>query len=310
MNMRKILWLAVVFALVGTVVFARGGQQGQQKLKFGFSIMNGENPYFAAVKQGFEDRCKELGIDFVSVDAKYDSQTQYSQIENFIASGFNGIMVAPVDHTSLMPVVNAAKEKGIIVVGEAQPIENASANVIVNDYEYGVTNGTIVAKWINEQLGGQGRVVIISQDNVEAVIQRGNGLEDAIKRNAPRSVIVSRQTGDTPEAGMRIAEAALTADPTINVIVGVNDSGALGAYEAVKARVRDTSKFYVGGADKTDEAVAKMREPGSFYRATIDIDPVGAGRKCVDVMVDYLKNGTKNETFYFDMIPVWQSDVK
>jgi ribose transport system substrate-binding protein len=246
----------------------------------------------------------------VSVDAKYDAQTQYSQIENFIASGVNGIVVAPVDHTSLIPVVDAAKKKGIVVVAEAQPIENASANVIVNDYNYGVTNGTIVAKWINEKQGGMGRVVIISQDNVEAVIQRGNGLEDTIKKNAPRAVIVSRQTGDTPEMGMKIAEAALTADPTINVIVGVNDSGALGAYEAVKARVKDTSTFYVGGADKTDEAIAKMKEPGSFYRATIDIDPVGTGRKCVDVMVDYLKNGTKNETFYFEMIPVWQEDLK
>ena len=310
MRGKKVVCLSVVLALLaGTMVFARGGGQ-QGKLKFAFSIMNGENPYFAAVKKGFEDRCKELGIDFVSVDAKYDAQTQYSQIENFIASGVNGIVVAPVDHTSLVPVVDAAKKKGIVVVAEAQPIANASANVIVNDYEYGVANGTMVAKWINEKLGGQGRVVIISQDNVEAVIQRGNGLEDAIKKNAPRSVIVSRQTGDTPEAGMRIAEASLTADPTINVIVGVNDSGALGAYEAVKARVRDTSKFYVGGADKTDEAVAKMKEPGSFYRATIDIDPVGTGRKCVDVLVDYLKNGTKNETFYFDMIPVWQEDLK
>jgi len=315
MKVRKFVCALLIFVAAGTtMVFARGGTQAgstqaNQRLKFGLTVMTGENPYFVAVKKGFEDRCKELGIDFVSVDAKYDSQTQYSQVENFIASGYNGIVVAPVDHTSLMPVVDSAKKKGIIVVAEAQAIENADARVISDDYQYGVINGTNVARWINEKLGGEARVLIISQDNVEAVIARGNGIQDTIKKNCPKAVIVARQSGDTPEAAMKIAEAALTADPKINVIACVNDSSALGAYEAVKAQVKDTSLFYVGGADKTDEAVAKMKEPGSFYRATIDIDPVGAGRKCVDVLVDYIKNGSKNETFTFDMKPVWQADI-
>jgi ribose transport system substrate-binding protein len=284
--------------------------QADEKLKFGFSIMIGDNPYFIAVKKGFEDRCKELGIEPVSVDAKYDSPTQISQVENFISSGVQAICIAPVDAKGLENVVDQAKSKGIIVVAEAQGIANADANVIVNDYEYGVANGKNVTKWINEKLGGKANVLIISQDNVEAVIQRGNGIEDTIKKESPEAVIVARQTGDTPEAAMKIAESVLTAHPEINVIACVNDSSALGAYEAVKAIVKDTTLFYVGGADKTDEAVAKMKEPDSFFRATVDIDPYGTGKKCVDVMLDYVKNGSKNETFYFDMIPVWQEDLK
>ena len=282
----------------------------EQQLKFGFTIMIGDNPYFVAVKQGFEDRCKELGIEAISVDAKYDAPTQYSQVENFIASGVNAICIAPVDSKSLETVVDIAKQKGIIVVAEAQGISNADGNIIVNDYEYGVANGTSVAKWINEKLGGKAQVLIISQDNVEAVIQRGNGIEETIKKLCPEATIVSRQTGDTPEAAMKIAEAALTANPEINVIACVNDSSALGAYEAVKSLVKDTSLFFVGGADKTAEAVAKMQEEGSFFRSTIDIDPYGTGKKCVDVMYDYLKNGSKGETIYFDMIPVVQEDLK
>ena len=309
-------FLVVLSALMilSTALFASGKGEASgtatKKVKIGFSIMVGDNPYFVAVKKGFEDRAKELGIEAVVVDAKYDAQTQYSQVENFISSGVNAIAIAPVDHKSLTTVVAAAQKKGIVVVAEAQGIENADANVIVNDYDYGVANGKNVAKWINEKLGGEANVLIISQDNVEAVIQRGNGIVDTIKKEAPKAHIVARQPGDTPEAAMKIAEAALTAHPEINVIACVNDSSALGAYEAVKAQVKDTSLFYVGGADKTDEAVAKMKEPGSFYRATIDIDPYGTGKKCVDVMVDYLKNGSKHETFYFNMIPVWQADLK
>jgi ribose transport system substrate-binding protein len=305
----RLLTAAVLIAM-GMVHMAAWSGDAGQKLKFGFTIMIGDNPYFVAVKKGFEARCKELGIESVVMDAKYDAPTQLAQAENMVSSGCQAICIAPVDAKGLEGPVAEFKKKGIVVVAEAQGIENADGRVISNDYEYGVVNGKNIVRWINEKLGGKAQILIISQDNVEAVIQRANGMEDTIKKFSPNAKVVARQTGDTPELAMKIAEASLTANPDINVIACVNDSSALGAYEAVKALVKDTSLFYVGGADKTDEAVAKMKEPGSFYRATIDIDPVGAGRKCVDVMLDYVKNGPKNETFYFDMIPVWQEDLK
>ncbi len=276
--------------------------------KIGYSIMNIDNPYFISVKKGVEDRCKELGIEVIVSDAGYDAATQYSHFENFISMGVDGIIADPIDQKSLTDIVEQAKAAGIPVVGEAQPIDNASANCIVNEYDYGYLNGTQAAKWINEKLGGKGKVVIISQDNVEAVIQRGNGLQDAILKLAPESEIVARQAGDTPEMGMKIAESVLQSRPDVNVIVGVNDSGALGAYEAVKNMGIDTTNFLVGGADFTAEAQAKIKEEGSFYRYTIDIQPYETGKKCVDLILEVLKNGAKTEPDYFTMEAKWQGE--
>ncbi len=276
--------------------------------KIGYSIMNIDNPYFISVKKGVEDRCKELGIEVIVSDAGYDAATQYSHFENFISMGVDGIIADPIDQKSLTDIVEQAKAAGIPVVGEAQPIDNASANCIVNEYDYGYLNGTQAAKWINEKLGGKGKVVIISQDNVEAVIQRGNGLQDAILKLAPESEIVARQAGDTPEMGMKIAESVLQSRPDVNVIVGVNDSGALGAYEAVKNMGIDTTNFLVGGADFTAEAQAKIKEEGSFYRYTIDIQPYETGKKCVDLILEVLKNGEKTQPDYFTMEAKWQGE--
>ena len=276
--------------------------------KIGYSIMNIDNPYFISVKQGVEDRCKELGIEVIVSDAGYDAATQYSHFENFISMGVDGIIADPIDQKSLTDIVEQAKAAGIPVIGEAQPIDNASANCIVNEYDYGYLNGTQAAKWINEKLGGKGKVVIISQDNVEAVIQRGNGLQDAILKLAPESEIVARQAGDTPEMGMKIAESVLQSRPDVNVIVGVNDSGALGAYEAVKNMGIDTTNFLVGGADFTAEAQAKIKEEGSFYRYTIDIQPYETGKKCVDLILEVLESGDKTEPNYFSMAPKWQGE--
>lgn len=287
-----------------------GGNEGEKKLTFAYSIMVMDNPYFIAVKQGFEDRAKELGINTVVNDAKYDAATQINQIENYITQKVDAIAIAPIDSKGLESVVEEARKAGIITIGQAQPVENADGNYIVHEYDFGYLNGTNVAKWINEKLGGEAEVLIIAQDNVEAVKRRGDGLEDAIKEFAPNAKIVARQTGDTPELGMKIAETVLQSHPNVKVIAGTNDSGAIGAYEAVMAMNKATPDFYVGGADATAEALAKMREENSVYRFTIDIDPYGTGRRLVDMMLEYVEEGPKNETRYFDMIPVWQDELE
>lgn len=285
--------------------------KSDKKLRFAFSIMQLDNPYFISVKKGFEDKCKELGIEPIAVDSKYDVAKQVNDVENLILQGVDAIMISPIDQRALQPLVDKAKEKGIVVLSEAQPIDNAHGIYTIDEYEYGVAIGKNAAKWINEKLNGKAEVIIISQDNVEPVIQRGNGIEDTIKKLCPEAKIVARQAGDTPEKGMKIVESVLQRNPNVKVITGNNDSGALGGYEAVKALGMDTEDFYVGGADATPEAIAKMKEPGSVYRATVDIMPYETGIECVEIMYKYVQEGPPEEpeVFYMKMKPVWQEDV-
>ena len=310
--MKRKLLLVTLIVLVCVLIplIAQGGKE-EPKMRFAFSIMQLDNPYFIAVKQGFEDRCEELGVESIIVDARYDVAKQVSDVENLVMQGVDGMMIAPIDQNALQPLVETAKAQGIAVVAEAQPIDNAHGMHIVNEYEYGVVIGTNAAKWITEKLGGTAEVIIISQDNVEPVIQRGNGIEDTILEMAPGSKIVARQAGDTPEQGMRIVESVLQTHPNVKVITGNNDSGALGGYEAVKALGVGSEDFYVGGGDATAEALAKMREPGSVYRATVDILPYETGAAVADMLYRFKTEGfpDEQEVVYFPMEPVWQEDV-
>ena len=72
-----------------------------------------------------------------------------------------------------------------------------------------------------------------------------------------------------------------------------------------------TENFFIGGADNTAEMIAKMKEPDSLLRSTIDIDPKGTGKKCVEVIVNNINNGSEEgQNYYFEMKPVWQADLK
>jgi ribose transport system substrate-binding protein len=269
------------------------------------------NPYFVTVMNGVKARCDQLGYKLTVVDAGYDVAKQVADLENFGNQGVTAVIACPIDSNALRPVVDQLKEMGIIVISFAQIIDNAHAILTIGEYEYGVAIGKNAAKWINEKLGGVAEVLIISQDNVEAVVQRGNGIQETIEKLAPNAKIVGRQAGDNPESGMRIAEDYLQQYPNLKVITGNNDAGPLGAHEAVKSAGRNTDDFYVGGADATPEAISKMKEPGSVYRATVDIIPFKTGLDCVDHIEDFLANGVPAvaPVSFYTMEDVWQEDV-
>lgn len=224
------------------------------------------------------------------------------------------MIACPIDSNALVAPTDQLKEAGIPVITFAQVIENASGILTLDEYAYGVVIGTNAANWINEKLGGKAQVIIISQDNVESVVARGDGMQDAITELCPEAEIVARQAGDNPTKGMEIAENVMQQYPDVRVIVGNNDSGALGAYEAVMGMGLSEevlAEFFVGGGDATPEACAKMKDEGSVYRASADLAPYQTGLDAVDLFVDFMTNGIPEEApvSYFNPVPVLQEDV-
>ncbi len=283
----------------------------------GMSIPQLANPYFVAVKNGVEAKCKEYGYQLTVVDAGYDVAKQVSDFENFMNQDMTAVIACPIDSNALDDVTKKMNEKGVLVISFAQIVPNANAIFTLDEYTYGTVIGENVAKWINEKLDGKGNVLIISQDNVEAVVKRADGIQDTILKLAPESKIVARQAGDNPEKGMQITEDVMQANPEINVITGNNDAGPLGAVEAVMAMNLPADKlatFYVGGADATAEAISKMKEEGSIYRATVDLAPYTTGENCVDAIKSIVESGkvptgADVKVTQFPMDPVWQEDV-
>jgi len=302
MKAKRVILIAIcILAVLSTAGWAQA-----KKLKFGFSVATLDNPYFIEVAAGFRDQCKKLGVEAIVTDGKYDAAAQNAQFENFIAMGCQAMGACPVDQRGLQAVTQKAKDKGIIVISEAQKIDNAHGHVIVDDYGYGVVNGTNAAKWINNKLGGKAEVLLITLDHVEAVKLRGDGMADTIKKLCPNAKIVARQYSESIEKAMNIADTVLTANPKVRVIACVNDQMAIGALAAVQSKGIKDPNFYIGGADATAEAEAKMKAPGSYFRVTVDIGPRQAGIDVAQMMYDYVTTGPKNETKYFKFTSHWQ----
>ncbi len=306
--MKKLVIVALTLLLA---LAAIAPMASAEEVVIGMSIPQLANPYFVTVMNGVQAKCDELGYKLTVVDAGYDVAKQVSDFENFGNQGVTCVIACPIDSNALVPVVDQLREKGVIVISFAQIIENAHAIFTLDEYTYGVAIGENAAKWINEKLGGKAQVLIISQDNVEAVVKRGDGIQDTIEKLCPEAEIVARQAGDNPTKGMEITENIMQQYPDVKVITGNNDSGPLGAYEAIIGMGKATEDFYIGGGDATPEAIEKMKEEGSVYRATVDLGPYDTGMDCVAKLAEFLESGIPEEApyGYFRMIPVWQEDV-
>ena len=285
------------------------GDEEASDMEFVYVTQDSANPYFIEVYNGFEAKCQELGISTQILDSKYDVATQVSFVEDAVQRGVDGIMISPLDENALKTIVDEAKEKGIVVSAEAQPISNAQIDGSLDEYNIGYTIGSAAAEWINTEQGGKGKALILAQDDVEAVIRRGDGINDGILENAPDAEIAARQNASNTDLGMKVTESVLLAQPDVNVICACDDFTAIGAYEAVSAMPEIAENFYIGGCDATDEGKEKMREEGSVYRSSCNLFPYEAGEDLAEAMYKYLTEAQEDSVVERRYEAVWQKDV-
>ena len=150
-----------------------------------------------------------------------------------------------------------------------------------------------------------------TQDNVEATKHRGDGIEAAVKEICPGMEIVARQAGDNPESGMRIIESVLQQHPDLNLVIGSNDSGGIGGYQAMVANNAVGPDRAVFSGDATRECLSLMQEPDSIYRGTVDLYPYKGGYEATKYLYEMVQNGIPAEQVKTQLpyVPVPQADL-
>ncbi len=288
--MKKILNIIVVLFCIS--VFAIP-VLAKDKPKVGFLVHDLTNPFWNTQARGAKEKAEELGIELVVLDAQVDPAREINAWENWITEGVNGIMIACVDEEASKSYAKRAQEKGIYVVATVHPLDGADASLQNDEYQYGFIAGEEAGRWIQEKLGGEAEFVVLANDAVPFVIPRSDGIRDGILSAAPNAKLVARQDAFQTETGMTVTESILQAHPNVKVICGMNDSGALGAYEAVRAAGKESADFFISGTDATSEACKRIKE-GGIFRATVDMAPYESGKREVEMMYNMI-NGIEFE---------------
>ncbi len=283
-----------------------GSKSLTDRLKLAWSPINLSDEYYTQVTRGFEDYCDEMEYVSLVANPKNNSEEQFSEFENWIAMGVDGIVASPVDAQRLSEAVRSAKEAGIVVAGFYNEIPQANLNFVLDEYACGVIIGENAARWIDEKMTGAANVFILGNDAQMGMHLRRQGI-DSVLKGIDSVRVVSRINAATPDEAEKAALEVLDMYPYINVVICVSDEYAFAVLDATDDLSINNENYYIGGAGYTSKMIVQMNEAGNFVRSTVNFVPYQAGRKIAQLLAEAVVNDSFGKTEYMKIGSYWQN---
>lgn len=284
---------------------------GESKIKVGMTVQSLSNPTWAGYCQAIEKKIKAQGGSFNFVACESNAGKQITQIENFVSSGVDVIIVHPADPEGVEFALKQARAAGIKVLAWDDNLENADLAWLIDNHELGYTIGEHAAKWINEKLDGKAEVAILNYPQLPILLERGNGIRDAIVELAPNATIVAETSAIDTKAGIEKMETIFQSNPDVKVVCSIGGGGSVGANEAAKAAAKVTDNFGIFAADATQPELNAMKD-NEGVRMSVTV--TGTNQDIADAiwaMVSKLHSGEpiESKAIFRKFIPVTKDNV-
>jgi len=229
------------------------------------------------------------GFEVLESFAEGRADKQIGEINNWIAAGVKAMTILPLDEKAMQPAIQKAHDAGIVFVSYSDIIPNADGYTVFDSVQGGEMVGEWVAKWINDNLGGEAEIASLTADFHETGRQRIGGAEKKIAELAPNAKVVNRTEAVLAPEAFTATQSILQANPNVNVILCIADDGCLGAARAFAATDRDPATMCIVGWDGSRE-VMKQIVAGGPIRATGALDLLEIGKSAIWVPANILEN--------------------
>lgn len=285
------------------------GDFDASNVKVGISIYKFDDNFMTLYRTELERYLvDDLGFKKENItiqDGKGDQAEQSNQIDNFITSGVDVLILNLVQASSAPQITDKCNDAGIPVVyinrepdveeEERWASENILATYVGCDARQ---SGTFQGEEILEtpdggDINGDGKVSYImiqgDPENVDAQYRT----EFSVKALTDAGTEVEElfmQRGDWDQAkGQQLTQDALTQfGDEVEVVFCNNDAMALGALQAIEAAGRKVNEdIYLVGVDALTEAVQNVLD--GKMTGTVFNDHIAQAKSAADVAVKYLK---------------------
>jgi len=285
----RLFVVTLLFGLLVSVPVASAPAAARQddQLKIVFSVPGLNFPFFVHMMNIARDTAADLDVELIEQDGQNDSATQSAGIESAIAQGVDGIVISPRDVEALAPAIQAATYAGIPVVTVDRAV--TGADTLGHVGADNVRGGEKQGEYLMEILPDGGQIIEL-QGTVGAspAIDRSAGFNSVIADHPEYEIVFQQTAGFLRDQGLTVTEQALQAHPDVDAIVAANDDMALGAAEAASGAGVDIP---IIGFDALPEALQAVQD--GTLAATVEQFPGGQTRGAMEILVDYLRDGTE-----------------
>jgi ABC-type sugar transport system substrate-binding protein len=287
----RLLAVALLFGLLVSAPLAGAPASARQdeQLQIVFSVPGLNFPFFVHMMNIARDKAEEMDIELIELDGQDNSATQSAGIETMIAQGVDGIVISPKDVEALAPAIQAATDAGIPVVTVDRNV--TGADTLAHVGADNVRGGEKQGEYLIEILPDGGRVIEL-QGSVGAspAIDRSAGFNAAIAELPEYEIVFQQTAAFARDQGLTVTEQALQANPDIDAIVAANDDMAFGAAEAASGAGIEVP---IIGFDALPEALQAVQD--GTLAATVEQFPGGQTSGAMEILVNYLRDGTEPE---------------
>lgn len=225
------------------------------------------------IGEAFERAAQGKGLNVTYYDAKGDANLQVDQMKEALASGIKTMVLLSADGNLVVPVVEQANEKGVIVIGVNRDINGGEhIDVKSDDYEAGKLQGEYFAKSLPQ---GAQIVYIEGPSDQKSAQARWEGFKATCLDRRTDVKLLDMQDGSWSKTeGMKITALWLSLFPKIDAVVCGNDQMALGAVAALKTAGR-LAGCQVSGVDAVDDALKAVAAGEMVQTIKQDADKLG-----------------------------------
>lgn len=244
------------------------GQAGATTI--GVTMQSFDDNFQTLLRNGITNRAAKLdGVEVQLEDSQRDVGKQLSQVNNFIASGVDAIIVTLADTTTAPAITSAAEAAGIpLVYVNLEPVNVAElpddeAYVGSKETEAGALGGAEACRLLVEKgkQGGARAYIMMGDLSHNAALQRTQSVRDALSTDQCKFVTIV----DAQSAGWLRTTASdlmtnwLTTGEPFDAVFANNDEMAIGAIQAMKSAGVDMKDVIVVGVDATQDGLAAMK---------------------------------------------------
>lgn len=280
MNLKRI------FPVIALAALMSHGVEARELKSLGISMGSLGNPYFVTLADGATARAKALNpnVKVTSVSADYDLSKQFSQIDNFISSKVDLILINAVDPSAMASAIKKARDAGIVVVAVDVDAKGVNATVQTDNVEA----GKLACQFLVDKLSGKGNVIIQNGPQVTAVTDRVKGCKAALAAAPDIKVLSDDQDGKgSREGGLNVMQGYLTRFPKIDGLFAINDPQAIGSDLAAKQLKR--SGIIITSVDGAPD-IENALKTESQIQASASQDPWAMAQTAVNVGNDILND--------------------
>ena len=227
----------IAMAAVSALALGAHAANAEGKLKVAFIPGIASDPFFLAMEKGAKAAADKLGIDLVwqGSASEYSPQSQLPFVEAALADDIDALILVPTDPDGLQPSVARAEAAGIPVI---------TVDTTVSDQGYltshitgdNVDGGRQAARTLAEQIGGQGKVFIMSgSPGATTNTLREQGFREELAANFPKVEIIGREYANSQPANATSAiNTVLLNHPDLAGIFAIDGTSGTGAVAALR----------------------------------------------------------------------------